>query len=153
MARNDAQRLKLLDTDTGEEIDGGKLIFVPKRARIREAWFMAFADGFEMIAKKKLSGEAMRVLMFLLSRMDFENHIWQRQKQVAEALSMHRTSVSRAVKELCQAGILSPKEEGGWTLSYDVAWRGRVSNLRSVQSQDLKAARAPSEIEDLAVVA
>nr|WP_185160961.1 MarR family transcriptional regulator [Escherichia coli] len=42
----------------------------------------------------------MRVLMALLAELDYENYIQVAQMDIAEALNMQKTNVSRAVKTL-----------------------------------------------------
>ena len=101
----------IIDTTTGENLGGkgnrGTFIFVPARQKLKESWFMFFQSACEQLAlDKDLSGETFRVLMHLLSTLDFENYILIQQSEIAEKLEMKRPNVSRAIKQLLERGIL-----------------------------------------------
>ena len=54
----------------------------------------------------ELNHDQMRVLMALLAELDYENYIQVAQMDIAEALTMQKTNVSRAVKNLIDFGII-----------------------------------------------
>lgn len=138
-------RVGIVDKETGEVIDEGGLIYVPKKLRIK-GFFMAMQDGLEYVAKSKLKGEALSVLMLLMSRMDYENEIRISQKEIGEVLCMKRQNVSRSIKALREAGVLDASEIRAITLSPDIGWKGKVQNLRKRQAELLKrSSSAPVE--------
>ena len=52
---------------------------------------MAFQDSFEEIAKDpEMTGETYKVLMYLYSKLDFENFIQQSQMDIAEGLGIQK---------------------------------------------------------------
>lgn len=63
---------------------------------------------FRHAAKSNLTGEQLRVLMCLLSR-ESDGVIGMWQKEIAEMLDIAESNVSRSIKALIQAGILSEK--------------------------------------------
>lgn len=135
-------RVGIVDKETGEVIDEGSLIYVPRKVRIT-GFFMAMQDGLEYVAKSKLKGEALSVLMLLMSRMTYENEIRISQTEVGEVLSMKRQNVSRAIKALREAGVLDATENRSLFLSPDIGWKGKVQNLRKRQAEQLKSGMAP----------
>jgi DNA-binding MarR family transcriptional regulator len=67
---------------------------------------------FHHVATSKLTGEQLRVLMCLLSyESDGAIGIWQ--KEIAEMLNIAESNVSRSIKALIQAGVLSEKVSPG----------------------------------------
>ena len=95
-----------IDRRTGEVIQGC-MVWVPYRPKITERWFMAFQDSFKAIAKDpELTLEPKNVLLYLFSKLDFENYIQQSQKEVAEGLGMRKENVSRAMKLLTAKRIV-----------------------------------------------
>uniref|UniRef100_UPI003F6783C1 MarR family transcriptional regulator n=1 Tax=Aeromonas veronii TaxID=654 RepID=UPI003F6783C1 len=54
----------------------------------------------------ELSHEQVRVLMALRAELDYENYIQVAQADIASALSMQKTNVSRAIKHLVEFGVL-----------------------------------------------
>lgn len=133
-------RVGIVDKETGEVLDEGQLIYVPKRLRIK-GFFMAMQDGLEYVAKAKLKGEALNVLMLLMSRMDFENAIVMSQKEIGDILTMKAPNVSRAIKALKEAGIVDAAKAAAHPLrlSSDIGWKGRVSSLREQQRKTEEA--------------
>lgn len=146
-------RVGIVDKETGEVIDEGGLIFVPKKIRIK-GFFMGMQEGFEYLAKFKLKGEALNVLLLLISRMDYENVIRISQREVAEILSMKKQNVSRAMKTLREAGVIDPGEFHAVQLSPDIGWKGKVQNLRKQQSKLFKETmeRTSPTAEDFAQI-
>ena len=106
---------------------------------------MAFQDSFEEIAKDPdMTGENYRVLMYLYSKLDFENFIQQSQKDIAEGLGMRKEHISRAMKLLTAKQIVleGPKISRSkcYRLNPDYGWKGKVKHLdayrREEQRQD-----------------
>lgn len=135
MTKKELQRVKLLDSDTGEVIDDGQVVYVPRRIKMKEDWFMAMQSGLEWLAKKKLRGESMRVLLYLMSQMEFENYVRPTLNEIAEALQMQRGNVSRAIRELRAAGVLINGEHESLRLESSFGWRGKVKSLREHQRE------------------
>lgn len=122
MKLGDKTRVKLVDSDTGEVIDDGRLVHVPPKVRLGEDWFMAKHEGFEALAKAKLRGESMRVLLWLMSQMEFENYLRPTLNEIAEALQMQRGNVSRALRELRAKGVLIVGEHDALRLESSYGW-------------------------------
>lgn len=68
---------------------------------------------FRHVAKSNLTGEQLRVLMCLLSR-EADGDIGMWQKEIAETLRLAESNVSRSIKALIQAGVLSEKVTTGY---------------------------------------
>ncbi|GAB3667590.1 helix-turn-helix domain-containing protein [Ramlibacter alkalitolerans] len=149
MKTKQTTRVKLLDSDTGEVIDDGDMVYVPRRLRMKEGWFMAMQDGLAMLAKQPLRGESMRVLLYLMSEMEFENYVRPTHSEIAAALSMQRPNVSRAIRELRERHVLIDGEHGSLRLESSYGWRGKVKSLRDhqqVQQRECeKEAKADAE--------
>ena len=96
---------------------------------------MTFQDSLAIIAKdRELNGQAMRVLMLVLSELDFENYINIRQVDIAKELDMQKTHVSTAMRLLVNKGIILKVKEGTTTaykLNPHYGWKGKVSNMEA----------------------
>jgi len=144
------RRIGLLDRDSGEVIDEGNLVYVPRKIRMKEGWFMAMQDGLEMLAREPVRGESMRVLLYLMSQMDYENFMRPTVGEIAEALGMKRQNASRAIKELRQRCIVIDGPHASMRLESSYGWRGKVKTLREHQhaeQQDLMRAHAKEDAE------
>lgn len=102
---------------------------------------MAFQDAFEEIAKDpEMTLEPKNVLLYLFSKLNFENFIQQSQKEVAESLGIHREQVSRSIKLLIRKRIIfeGPKQSRSkcYRLNPDYGWKGKVSHLDEYRSSE-----------------
>ena len=136
------RRLGTIDLDTGEVLEEGIPVWIGRKPKINDRWFMAFQEAFEAIAKDRdLTDEHRRVLFYLLSRLDFDNYIQVAQVEIADALSMHKTHVNRAIKLLEGKSIIirGPKvgRSSCFRLSPNLGWKGKVSSLREAQREHL----------------
>jgi len=127
------------DPVTGEII--GQFAIVPFKEKFRDlrgGWFMAIQAGFEHIAQQDITGEQFRVLMHVMSKLDFENYISLMQKDIAEALGLKTPNVSRAFKKLISLGILleGPKVGRMNTYRLDPAfgWKGKEKNYKQFKT-------------------
>ena len=77
---------------------------------------------FQNIYHSDLSHRARAVYMYLKDRADSEGRCWPGIRTIAAELGFSRSTVKRALDELCQAGLLTKESR----------WRengGRTSNL------------------------
>ena len=90
--------IEQVDRKTGEVMQGC-MVWIPHRPKLTERWFMAFQDAFEEIAKDpEMTGETYRVLMYLYSKLDFENFIQQSQKEIGEGLGLSLIHISEPTR-------------------------------------------------------
>ena len=96
----------------------------------------------EFSARRDVTGEVLRVFLYLNSRLDFENVIQVPQVEIAEELGMHKQHVNRAVSRLEELGIIlrGPKvgRSSSWRMNPMAGWKGKIVNLRSAQRSHLE---------------
>lgn len=131
---------QVVDTESGEIIPS-ILLHRPKWKG--EKFLMIFQDAFAYIAKDKtLTLETKNVLLYLLSRLDFENFVLVPHVEIAQELGMKRPNVSRAVKVLVEKNIIveGPKvnRSRGFRLNHRFGWKGTLSNLRLLRQAEEK---------------
>lgn len=129
---------RFVDAETGEVFDTFPMLVLGK-PKLAEDWLMVMQEALVAVAQDRdLGWEAGRVLMLLLGRVDFENYVRLPQKEIGDLLDMKAPHVSRAVTTLVERNLLlkGPKVSGSWTyrLNSQVAWRGKVKNLRKHRS-------------------
>ena len=137
--------IRQLDVKTGELMEGC-LVYVPYRPKFRGGWFMAFQEAFLAMAKdREMTGEVVRVLHYFFGKLDFENYIHLAQSEIAEALGLQKTHVSRAVKILCDKGIILKGPKVGRSITYrlnsDYGWKGKIKNFESERRQRFELIR------------
>ena len=90
---------------------------------------MAFRKGFsEIAADKEMTMEPYRVLLYLMSRLDFDNFIYVTQTEIADYLDIKKPNVSRAMKLLERKELIlrGPKlgHSHAWRLNPDYGYKG-----------------------------
>ena len=123
------KRLQQIDSETGEIIDGFVAYVVPKRKNgFGQGWLAMAQNGAEILSQSNLSGNDFKVLMKLLSVLDYENLIQVSQADIARELDMHRQHVQRSIKRLLELGIVLEGVRIGISRSYrlnpNFGWKG-----------------------------
>ncbi len=131
-----------VDKATGEVMEG-RMVWIPYRPKLTERWFMAFQDTFIEIAKDPdMTGETMKVLMYLFGKLDFENYIQQSQQEIAEGLGMQKQNISRAIRILKSKQIIFEGPRVGrskcFRLNPNYGWKGKVRTLQEARKERLK---------------
>ncbi len=138
------------DTHTGELLDGVLVYCGVKFNPYATGWLMNNQKALELLSKEKdFKGETLRVLLFLMSRLDFENLIEVSKIEISKELDIHRVNVSKAFKQLINKGILLEGPKVGRSFAYrlnpDYGWKGKVKNLneyrKEIEQQEKKQFR------------
>lgn len=133
-------RITQIDERTGEVIGGFVAVIRPKQKSSFERHFTMNQAALEIIATE-LSHEQTRVLMILLSELDYENYIQVAQVDIGEKLKMQKTNVSRAMKNLMQMDVILEGPRIGRSKTYRLnpqfGWKGTVSNHKKALRQGL----------------
>ena len=137
------KRLQQIDSETGEIVDGFVAYVVPKRKNgFGQGWLAMAQNGAEILAQSNLSGNDFKVLMKLLSVLDYENLIQVSQADVARELNMHRQHVQRSIKRLIDLGIVLEGVRIGISRSYrlnpNFGWKGSAKGHREALHEHLK---------------
>ena len=140
------KRLQQIDSETGEIIDGFVAYVVPKRKNgFGQGWLAMAQNGAEILAQSNLSGNDFKVLMKLLSVLDYENLIQVSQAEIARELNMHRQHVQRSIKRLLDLGIVLEGVKIGISRSYRLSpnfgWKGSAKGHREALTDHLKLVR------------
>ena len=79
------KRLIQIDHDTGEVVDGFVAYVVPKRKNgFQQGWLAMAQNGAEILAQSDLGANDFKVLMKLLSVLDYENLIHKSAKLILQ---------------------------------------------------------------------
>jgi hypothetical protein len=140
MAKNDSnttkggrRKLVTVDADTGERLDGVMVLVGGKKSAFTRLygrrWFAVSQEPMAMLAADKdMTMEPYRVLLYLMSRLDFDNFIYVTQTEIADFLGMKKPHVSRAIKLLERKELIlrGPKlgHSHAWRLNPDYGFKG-----------------------------
>lgn len=138
-----------IDRETGEVMQGC-MVYIPYRPKLTERWFMAFQDAFAELAKdREITSEPRRVLDYLFSRLGFENYIQLSQKEIVDALEMHKSQVSEAIKLLTRKQIVLEGPKVGRSKCYRLnphyGWKGKVKTLQEIRREQMQVIKGGKE--------
>jgi hypothetical protein len=139
--------LATIDLDTGAILDG-VLVHMPQRKTMGRDYVMMFQDTFmDLAANRALTGEHFRVLLYLLSKVGFNNQIVITQKDAANTLGIPQSSISRDLKGLVEQKVLlhGPKIGNSRTfvLSPSYGWRGDAGDYHDAMNKHLASYVCP----------
>lgn len=142
-----------VDAETGEILDYTVMV-VPRRAPIgfREGWIVMAQTALELLATSDLRGDDLRVLLYLLGRLDFENLIQVEQTAAAEKLAMQKQNVNRSIKRLAELGCLIEGPKVGRSRTYrlnpNFGWKGSGSeHQKALRTADKAKAKGFSVVK------
>lgn len=112
-------------------------------------WVAFYQTALEWLAMQKLPNEQYRVLMYLMSKLDFENYLRVTQTSIAEMLNMKQSSVSKAIKGLIEKDVLITGPKVGTAKTYRLnprmAYKGRNPHNTIIEYDALKKAQKNNE--------
>lgn len=95
-------------------------------------WALHFEDAARLLALVPMRARTALLLWHLCGTLD--SVAWTRiiQSEVAEALAMERSGISRALADLCERGIICqhPKRAGHYRMSLWLCWRGTAGDYQ-----------------------
>ena len=125
---------KLINTQTGEVYD----IELKPSKTLKAEWVKLFLACADWLSKNPLSGESMRVLLFLIGKAGYGNRIGVSQSDVSAELGLRKQNVSRAFKQLQERDVLH-KEGDGYVLNPLLVWRGSDKKRQAMLGSGRKA--------------
>ena len=103
----------------------------------------------EIAKDPDMTGETMKVLMYLFGKLDFENFIQQTQIDVAEGLGMRKQNVNRAMQILTAKQIVLEGPKVGrskcYRLNPNYGWKGKVKTLQELRKEQFKVIEGGKE--------
>lgn len=138
------RRIGTYDLETGEVLEGVP-VWVGRKIRPSDGreW-VAMNQNFlaEFTARRDVTGEIMRVFLYLNSRLDFDNLIQVPQVEIAEALHMQKQNVHRAMRWMEREGVIIRGPKVGHSSTYrlnpNAGWKGKTVNLNKAITRHLK---------------
>jgi predicted transcriptional regulator len=129
-------KVQTVNQKTGEKKEGYFVyIAYPKPKITGNRWIMTFQDSLINIATDKdMTGQVLKIFLFLMGKLEFENYITIKQVEIAKTLEMQKTHVSASIRILVNKGIILKVKEGmttGYKLNPHYGWKGKVSNMEA----------------------
>ena len=129
-----------INQDTGEILEGLLVYFGAKYNPYAKGWIVNSQEALELLASDEdLTKDAYKVLIFLMSRLDFENWINLPQREISEKLKINKGNISRAISLLESKEIILREKKFGrsyiFRLNPYFAWKGKPINLEKYREK------------------
>ena len=126
----------------GEDNEVKAYLVKPRKNRLGVNWVAVFQTALEWLATENLQNQEYRVLMYLMSKLDFDNYLRITQTTIADALQMQRNNVSRAIKGLIDHDIIITGPRVGTAKTYRLnprmAHKGKNLQQTIIDYEELK---------------
>ncbi len=128
------------DNRTGELLEGVLVYCGIKYNPYGKGFIMNSQEALDLLAEDPdLTKDALRVLLKLCAKLDFENWIYITQVDICNELKINKSNVSKAIKLLISKSIIlqGPKigRSFGYRLNPDYGWKGKVKNLNEYRKE------------------
>ena len=124
-------------TDDEGNVSG---FFPLKNKNLGKDWVAMYQSALLTLAKWNLPNEQYRVMLALLSKVDFDNYLTIDQQNIADELGMKRPNVTKAIKALNERNILVEGPRAGLHKTYRlnpfVAHKGKNKNKTLIEFED-----------------
>lgn len=124
--------------------------FIERRPKVRHPYGASFmmlsqrgvAEIGERLADRTLGMQAMRVLLAMMSHMDFENRVDASQKELSITLNIDQSSLAKACKALIECGFIvrMANRRGWYRVAPQLCWKGSVRTLGEALKEKDRAA-------------
>ena len=130
--------VEFVNTDTGEIQRGNILLPEERPNKLIGGFFMGFQEAFEVLACEDLTPSSYKVLLLLLSKLDFDNWIHLSQIEIGEKLKIAPSHISRAMAALKRKEIILIARYKGvrcMKLNPCFGWKGSVTSLNKQEKK------------------
>lgn len=113
----------------GEVDERDLYVVLLRRSKLKKDFFLAMGDGIMFLYNLDLTKHEYRVMLFLLSHMEFDNFCYNTQAYIADKLNLAQPDISKTLKSLESKGLIFRErtDRGRVTrVSAVIAWRGRT---------------------------
>lgn len=117
-----------------------------KKISFKNEFVLAFTDNLEKLAFEfKITNSELRVITYILKRMEFGNLIMLKQASIAEAVGLKPSNMSAIFSKLKQKKILIEDEEKNLFMNSNIFAKGLNHRMNKEKRQDLKKSKLTTE--------
>jgi DNA-binding MarR family transcriptional regulator len=118
---------------------------VNRRSKLRKGFSLMMDEGLVILSMLDLTRHEYRLILFLISEMEFDNCCYKTQAFMSEKLSIAQSNISKTLKLLESKGLIFREATNkGKTvrISAVLAWRGKTdkefSNRFAIDSENIR---------------
>ena len=100
----------------------------------KKRWLAMFQDNLMWLSKQDMTGEQLKVMLNMFSRLEFDNYLYVKTKDIAESLGIHPKQASRALRVLKEKEIIyeDPNHHNVYKLNPYIGHKGTKNYSKNV---------------------
>jgi len=119
------------------------------KVSIKNDFVILFLENFDrLITQLKLTTTELRVLIYILKKMEYGNLLTLNQKSVCVALDMKSSNVSAIFSKLKQKGVLVFDDEKNMYVNSNLVMKGLKHRLSTDKRENLKRSQLENDLFD-----
>jgi len=119
------------------------------KVSIKNDFVILFLENFDrLITQLKLTTTELRVLIYILKKMEYGNLLTLNQKSVCVALDMKSSNVSAIFSKLKQKGVLVLDDEKNMYINSNLVMKGLKHRLPADKRENLKKSQLENDLFD-----
>ncbi|EAQ2260629.1 hypothetical protein C4Z15_016240 [Enterobacter hormaechei subsp. xiangfangensis] len=119
------------------------------KVSIKNDFVILFLENFDrLITQLKLTTTELRVLIYILKKMEYGNLLTLNQKSVCVALNMKSSNVSAIFSKLKQKGVLVFDDEKNMYINSNLVMKGLKHRLPADKRENLKRSQLENDLFD-----
>jgi len=118
-----------------------------KKINFKNEFVIAFTDNLEKLAfELEVSNAELKVITYILKKMEFGNLITLKQAAITVALNMKKSNMSAIFKSLKKKNILIQDEEKNLYMNSNIFAKGLNHKMKRDKREDLKKSQKESDL-------
>lgn len=119
------------------------------KATLKNEFVILFLENFDrLITELKINTSELRVLIYILKKMEYGNLVSLSQASIVKALNMNKSNVSVIFKKLLSKDVLIKDEDGNVYVNSNIVMKGLKHRLSGDKKENLKKSQKENNLFD-----
>lgn len=120
-----------------------------KKASIKNEFVIVFLENFDrLITELKMNTSELRVLIYILKKMEYGNLVSLSQASIVKALNMNKSNVSVIFNKLTKKNVLVKDEDGNIYVNSNIIMKGLKHKLSGEKKENLRKSQKQTDLFD-----
>jgi predicted transcriptional regulator len=119
------------------------------KVSLKNDFVILFLENFDrLITELKLSTSELRILIYILKKMEYGNLVSLSQVSVVKALEMNKSNVSVVFNKLIKKNVLIKDDDGNMYVNSNIVMKGLKHRLSREKKENLKKSQKQTDLFD-----
>ena len=119
------------------------------KVSLKNDFVILFLENFDrLITELKINTSELRVLIYILKKMEYGNLVSLSQASIVKALGMNKSNVSVIFSKLISKSVLIKDEDGNMYVNSNIVMKGLKHKLSGDKKENLKKSQMETDLFD-----